>query len=77
MTFSGAGSTVTYESLDCFGDLKPIGFDGAWRVYTELITRGHCTNGGTWRVHVVGPREIETSWRSGAASYTVTAVLTR
>lgn len=77
MSFSAAGSTVSYETLDCFGNLIPQGFDGRWRLYSEQITSGHCDQGGTWRVRVDAPRELEAKWSSPASNYTVAVVLTR
>jgi hypothetical protein len=75
MTFSRAGSTVDYPSLDCHGSLRPLGFDGPYRVYEETIVSGHCDSGGTWRVHVEDDSRLEATWSLSSVDYSVSAVL--
>jgi hypothetical protein len=77
MTFSSAGSSVSYPTLACYGRLTPAGFSGQDRVYTETITSGPCDTGGTWYVKVDSATQIEAQWSLNTASYTVAAVLTR
>jgi len=77
MSFSSTGSHVSYPTLACEGQLRPLGFEAANRVYEEQITSGHCDGGGIWLVHVDGPTTLEGSWSLPSASYTVTAVLAR
>ena len=77
MTFSSAGSSVSYPSLDCFGRLIPQGFEGGRRIYLERITAGHCDQGGLWHVKVSGEKRLEALWTLASADYTVTVVLHR
>jgi hypothetical protein len=74
MTFSSAGSRVSYPSLGCEGTLLPAGFEGDARVYRETIESGHCDSGGTWKVRVDGTT-LAASWSLESASYVVDAVL--
>ena len=77
MTFSSAGSSVSYPTLGCYGRLTPTGFAGRDRVYTETMTSGPCDTGGTWYVKVDGETQVEAHWSLSTANYTVAAVLTR
>jgi hypothetical protein len=77
ITFSSAGSSVSYPTLGCYGRLTPTGFAGQARVYTETITSGPCDTGGTWSVKLDGETQVEAHWSLRTANYTVAAVLTR
>jgi hypothetical protein len=77
MTFSASGSYVRYPALACEGTLRPIGFDGNFRVYEESISSGHCDTGGTWHVLVEDSTQLSVTWARPAATYTVSAVLER
>jgi len=77
MTFSSAGSSISYPTLGCDGTLHPAGFAGPDRVYTETITSGHCDNGGTWYVKVDSPTQLQALWSLSSVNYTVAAALVR
>jgi hypothetical protein len=77
MSFSSAGSSVSYPTLGCYGTLSPNGFAGQDRVYTEIITSGRCDSGGTWYVKVDNATQVEARWSLSTVGYTVAAVLTQ
>lgn len=77
MTFTSAGSRVTYPTLGCTGTLQPAGdVDGA-RVYRETITSGTCDRGGTWYVTRQDTNAVSAEYRPAARDYTVQGQLTR
>jgi hypothetical protein len=77
MTFSAAGSSVNYPTLDCEGSLRPLGFDGPDRLYEETIEAGHCDSGGVWRVYVESDSRVAATWSLPTVDYRVAAVLLR
>ena len=74
MTFSSAGSSVSYPTLGCRGSLTPLGFRADARTYRETIESGHCDSGGMWQVQVHGTT-LSAFWELPSVPYSVSAVL--
>jgi hypothetical protein len=77
MTFTSAGSRVSYPTLGCTGTLQPTGDVDGTRVYRETITSGTCDRGGTWYVTRQDTNAVSAEYRPATGDYTVQGQLTR
>lgn len=77
MSFSSAGSGVSYPNSGCRGALIPKGDQGGARVYREEIYSGACDPTGTWLITRGSDTGISAEYQPPAGEYIVEGRLTR
>lgn len=77
MSFSSAGSGVSYPNSGCRGALIPMGDQGGARVYREEIYSGACDPTGTWLITRGSDTGISAEYQPPAGEYIVEGRLTR
>ncbi|MCD2261525.1 hypothetical protein K3888_02310 [Dietzia aurantiaca] len=77
MSFSSAGSGVSYPNSGCRGALIPTGDQGGARVYREEIYSGACDPTGTWLITRGSDTGISAEYQPPAGEYIVEGRLTR
>lgn len=77
MSFSSAGSGVSYPNSGCRGALIPMGDQGGARVYREEIYSGACDPTGTWLITRGSDTGISAEYQPPTGEYMVEGRLTR